>query len=67
MWFSPPELRGPPVEDGAPPTAAAPPAEAGPVLAVQRRGPHLAYVHLRPAGPLDGVCLVLHRPQRDSK
>lgn len=62
-----PELWGSPVEDGAPPPPPAPPAEAGPLLPVQRRGPHPADVHVRPAGPLDGLRLVLHRPQRDRK
>lgn len=62
---SPPELRGSPVEDGASPPPPAPPAEAGPLLPVQCRGPHLADVHIRPSSPLDGLRLVLHRPQRD--
>ena len=61
------ELRGSPAEDGPPPAPPAPLTEAGPVLPVQRRGPHLAHVHLCPPGPLDGLRVVLHRTQRDRK
>ena len=58
-------LRGPPAEDGAAAAAAAAAAEAGALLPVQRGGPHAAHVHVRPARPLDGLRLVLHRPQGD--
>ena len=56
-------LRGPPAEDGPAASVTAAPAEAGALLAVQRRGPDSAHVHVRPAGPLDGLRLVLHRSQ----
>lgn len=61
------ELWGSPAEDSAPPAPPAPLTEAGPLLPVQRRGPDLAHVHVCPAGPLDGLCVVLHRTQRDRK
>jgi len=37
------------------------PPEDRPLLAVQRPGARPAYVHVRPAGPLDGLYLVRHR------
>lgn len=58
-------LRGPPVEDSSAASVTASAAEAGAVLSVQRSGPHSAHVHVRTACPLDGLCLVLHRPQGD--
>ncbi len=63
VTLSLPELWGSPAEDGASPPPLAPPTEAGSLLPVQRRGSHSADVHVRPAGPLDGLCLVLHRTQ----
>lgn len=61
----PPGVRGPPVENStsAPFAAAAP--EDGPLLAAQHRGPNAADVHVRPAGPLDGLHLVHHRQDGD--
>ena len=56
-----------PAEDGEAAAAAEAAAEAGALLAVQRCGAHPAHVHVRPAGPLDGLRLVLHRPQRDRR
>lgn len=61
----PSELRGALAEDGAAAAPAAAAAEAGPLLAVQRRGADAAHVHLRAARSLDGLRVVLHRPQRD--
>lgn len=55
----------PPVEDSSPSSVTAAPAEAGALLTVQRCGLDSADVHVRPAGPLDGVCLVLHRSKGD--
>lgn len=57
------ELWGSPAEDGPSPAPPAPLTEAGPLLPVQRRGSDLAHVHVRPFGPLDGLCVVLHRTQ----
>ena len=58
-------VRGAPAEDGASAAAAAAAAEAGPLLPVQRHGAHPAHVRVCPAGPLDGLHLVHHRPQGD--
>ena len=58
-------LWGPPVEDSSAASVAAAAAEVGAILPVQRCGSHSAHVHVRPAGPLDGLCLVLHRSQGD--
>ena len=58
-------LWGPPVEDGSAASVTAAAAEAGALLPVQRSGSDPADVHVCPAGPLDGVCLVLHRSQGD--
>lgn len=64
--FPPPSvLRGPLAEDGAAAPAAPPAPAAGPLLAVQRRGADPAHGRVRPARPLGGLRLVLHRPAGD--
>lgn len=55
----------PPVEDSPASSVTAAAAEAGALLTVQCCGLDPADVHVRPAGPLDGVCLVLHRSKGD--
>ena len=55
-------LRGTPAEDSATPAAAPPAPPAGPLLAVQCRGADPAHGRVRPACPLGGLRLVLHRP-----
>ena len=61
----PPGVRGPPVENSASAAFAAAAPEDGPLLAAQHRGPNAADVHVRPAGPLDGLHLVHHRQDGD--
>lgn len=69
MWYVPicAVLWGSLAEDGSPAsiTAAAP--KAGAILPIQCSGSHSAHVHVRPAGPLDGLHLVLHRSKGDRK
>lgn len=60
-----PDLSGPPPEDGAFAAAATVVTEAGSLLPVQCGGPDPAHVCVRPACPLDGLCLVRHWPQGD--
>ncbi len=60
-------LRGPPVEDGSIASVTAVAAEAGAILPVQRCGSHSADVHVCPARPLDGLCVVFHWSQGDRK
>lgn len=56
---------GPPPENGAPAPVAAAAPEDGPLLAAQHSGADAAHVHVRPAGPLDGLHLVHHRQDGD--
>lgn len=60
-----PGISGPSVEDGAPapPPAASP--EDGSLLPAQLGGADSAHVHVRLAGPLDGLHLVCHRQEGD--
>lgn len=60
-----PGISSPPVEDSASAPAAASAPEDGPVLPAQHCGAHPAHVHVRPAGPLDGLHLVRHRQEGD--
>lgn len=60
-------LRGAPVEDSSAASVTAAAAKAGALLPVQRCGPDTAHVYVRPARPLDGLCLVLYRSQGDRK
>lgn len=55
----------PPVKNGPPAPFAAAAPEDGPLLAAQHSGPDPTDVHVRPAGPLDGLHLVHHRQDGD--
>ncbi len=60
-----PGVCGPPVKNSASAPFAAAAPEDGPLLAAQHCGPDAAHVHVRPAGPLDGLHLVHYRQDGD--
>lgn len=64
---APAGVPGAPPEDRAAAAPPAPPAEAGPLLPAQHDRPDSAHVHVRPAGPLDGVHLVRHRKNGEGR
>lgn len=64
-WSLSPGICGPPVKNCAPAPFAAASPEDGPLLAAQHGGAHPAHVHVRLAGPLDGLHLVHHRQDGD--
>lgn len=55
------------VKDSTFAAPAAPAAKNGPLLSAQHRGADPAHVHVRPAGPLDGLHLVHHWKEGDGQ